>query len=114
MTGPVWEVARYTSAAPLLFGEFNNFVDGGVLANNPSESGLTRIEQYYRSGILKLPISLVVSVGSGLIPMKDLGSINAQDILFFGAKGWLDSTAHVRDRAINLKTLLLNAVSVNA
>jgi patatin-like phospholipase/acyl hydrolase len=33
----VWKVARCSSAAPLLFEEFEDHVDGGVLANNPCQ-----------------------------------------------------------------------------
>jgi predicted acylesterase/phospholipase RssA len=34
---PVWKVARMASAAPLFFEEFEDHVDGGVLANNPCQ-----------------------------------------------------------------------------
>ena len=47
-TEPVWKVARYTTAAPMFFTEFENYVDGGVLANNPSESGFSAIQNYFR------------------------------------------------------------------
>ena len=105
--GPVWKVARYTSAGPVMFGEADDYVDGGLLANNPSESGLTRIQDYYRSRGEKLPISLVVSVGSGKYPAKELGRV---DYLFFGSQGGFD-LAHVKDRAANLMSLLSYAVS---
>jgi len=78
-------VARYTSAAPVLFGEADEYVDGGLLANNPSDSGLTRIQSHYRSRGEKLPISLVVSVGAGKYPARALGSV---DFLFVGSQGW--------------------------
>ena len=105
-TEPVWKVARYTSAAPVLFGESDGFVDGGVLANNPSESGLTRIYNHYRSMGQKLPISLVVSVGCGKYPKKDLGSVD----MFSGAAAWLD-VRNVKDRTTNFMSLLTYAVS---
>jgi patatin-like phospholipase/acyl hydrolase len=44
----VWKVARYTSAAPAMFQELDNYVDGGVLANNPSSYGLTAIQTFHR------------------------------------------------------------------
>jgi len=43
-TEPVWKVARYTSAAPLLFTEKDNYVDGGMLANNPVMDAITQIQ----------------------------------------------------------------------
>ncbi len=72
---PIWKVARYTSAAPMFFSEFENYVDGGVLANNPSDAGLTRIQRYYRECSQKLPIACVVSLGSGMYPAVELGNI---------------------------------------
>lgn len=58
---PVWKVARYTSAAPVYFKEIDDYVDGGVLANNPSETGLTAIQNYHHSKGSRLPIALVVN-----------------------------------------------------
>ena len=42
----VWKVARYTSAAPVFFAECDNYVDGGVKANNPTHFALTEIQDY--------------------------------------------------------------------
>ena len=42
----IWKVARYTSAIPVYFKPLNNFVDGGVRANNPSNFALTKIQQF--------------------------------------------------------------------
>ena len=43
----VWKVGRYTSAAPIYFTECDNYVDGGLLANNPCSDALTKIQVYY-------------------------------------------------------------------
>ena len=107
---PVWKVARYTSAAPVFFKEFENYVDGGVLANNPCDYGLTAIQNYYRQQGIDLPISLVVSVGTGIYPSEELGRIDAQEFLFFG-KHWFNVTDTLRKRTFNLIQLLSNAVS---
>ena len=72
----VWKVARYTSAAPFYFTEQDNYIDGGVLANNPSEDCLTAIQQHYRKRGLKIPISLLVSIGSGRNPSKPLRPVD--------------------------------------
>ena len=109
---PVWDVARCTSAAPVLFGQHGDFVDGGILANNPCECGLTQIQNFYRKRGKKLPISLVVSVGSGKYPKQQLGNIDAQQFLFCGP--WFDlrgGSTGVRERTKNLFTMLTNAVS---
>lgn len=40
----IWKVARYTSAAPIIFTECDDFVDGGLLASNPCSCALTKIQ----------------------------------------------------------------------
>lgn len=72
----VWKVGRYTSAAPFYFTEFENYIDGGMLANNPSEAALTVIQDHYHDKGEKIPISLLVSVGSGVNPGSPLGEID--------------------------------------
>ena len=63
---PIWTAARATSAAPAFFKQFGNYVDGGLKANNPSMSALTRIHQYYSDrGKKNYKISCVVSLGCG-------------------------------------------------
>ena len=56
----VWKVARYTTAAPMFFKECDDYVDGGVLANNPSETGLTAVQEHFHSRGLPLTIAIVV------------------------------------------------------
>ena len=108
-TQPVWKVARYTSAGPMFFKEFENYVDGGVLANNPCNQGLSKIQKFHHDLHKKLPIALVVSVGTGIYPPDTLGTVDAQDFLFFG-RHWLDFTEHIKARAGNLISLLSNAL----
>lgn len=100
----VWKVARSTCAGPMLFSEFNNYVDGGVLCNNPTEHGVTTIQNYHWEKDEKLPISLVVSVGSGMYPEEKLGNLDVQDIS-------LANLSHLKHRVINLVDLFMNAVS---
>lgn len=100
----MWKVARYTCAAPVLFGEADKYVDGGILANNPSDSGLSRIQSFYRSRGEKLPLSLVVSVGTGKYPFQELGNV---DFLFVGSHGWSSLAG-----TSNLMALLSYAVSL--
>ena len=101
----VWKVARYTSAAPIFFEELDNYVDGGVLANNPASAGLTFIQEMYSKKKTKIPISILVSLGSGIMPTDELDKENSRDFIFFG---------HIKkmyDKASGLITLLGNAVS---
>lgn len=108
-TDPVWKVARYTSAAPMFLRECDNYVDGGMICNNPTDCGLTVIQNYYRKQEVKPPISLVVSVGSGLFPAEKIGKVDAQAFLYFG-KQWLHISKLMK-RTQNLLTLFSQAVS---
>ena len=100
----VWKVARSTCAGPMLFSEFNNYVDGGVLCNNPTERGVTTIQNYHWERGEKLPISLIVSVGSGVYPEEKLGNVDAQDLS-------LSKMGSLMDRLTNLLDLFKDAVS---
>ena len=104
----MWKVARYTSAAPMYFTEFENYVDGGVLANNPCEVGLTAIQNYSRMRGVPRPITLLVSVGSGLCPGRQLGSTNVQEYFMLG-RHWLNPDGF-KERIKNLILLVGNAV----
>lgn len=110
-TEPICKVARYTSAAPMFFNEMDDYVDGGMLANNPCDIGLTNIQNHYRERGQKLPISLVVSIGSGRQPEEELGSTDARDFLFFGTHWFNFKGESLIDKTQNLTTLLSNAVS---
>lgn len=105
-------MARYTSGGPIYFSALDDYVDGGVLANNPSASGLTKIQDYYSHKKQRLPISIVVSVGGGKLPENELGSVDAHEFLYLG-KHWLDFKEHISGRAKNLTMLLGNAVSID-
>ena len=74
-------MARYTSAAPFYFTEFENYIDGGMLANNPSEAAMTVIQDFYHKKGEKIPISTVVSVGTGINPGTPLGKIDIRSNL---------------------------------
>ena len=106
----VWKVARYTSAGPVYFNEKDNYVDGGILAQNPSSVGLTAIQKYHHDRGMKLPISLVVSIGSGQFPDEDMGNVDATEYLHVG-KHWFKIVSELGDRIQSLTTLLSNAVS---
>lgn len=72
----IWKVARYTSAAPMYFTESDNYVDGGVMANNPCINGLNKIQAFHKERGIHLPISCMVSLGSGISPSQELGSVD--------------------------------------
>lgn len=78
----LWKAARATGAAPSYFRAFGRFLDGGLIANNPTLDAMTEIHEYNlaleatdRSSEV-VPLSLVVSVGTGLIPMSPLQNVD--------------------------------------
>ena len=105
----MWKVLRCTSAAPLIFEEFENYVDGGVLANNPSACALTVIQELHSKKKRKLPISMMVSIGGGVLPADKLGRTDAGDMLLFSVN-WLKGEEKLLSRVNNMKSLLANAV----
>ncbi|KAK6645499.1 hypothetical protein RUM43_001776 [Polyplax serrata] len=72
----LWQTARATGAAPTYFRSFGRFLDGGLISNNPTLDALTEIEEH--NAALKAigkedevyPVSLVVSLGTGVIPVR--------------------------------------------
>ncbi len=99
-------MARYSSAAPIFFKELDNYVDGGILANNPSAAALTLIQRMYSSKDIKIPISIMVSLGSGIMPAHELDKEDSKDFVLFG------QIRKMYDKASSLITLLGNAVSL--
>lgn len=72
----MWKVARYTSAAPLYFSSKDGYLDGGLLADNPTEDALTAIQSFYHKRQMQIPISLIVSLGSGVTVPKEHKAVN--------------------------------------
>lgn len=78
----LWRAARATGAAPSYFRAFGRFLDGGLIANNPTLDAMTEIHEYNMAltsvGREKevVPVSVVVSLGTGLIPVTELKEID--------------------------------------
>ncbi|KAK9880834.1 hypothetical protein WA026_013160 [Henosepilachna vigintioctopunctata] len=99
----IWEVGRATGAAPTYFRAHGRYLDGGLIANNPTLDALTEIHEHCVA--LKAvgreeeaaPVSLVVSIGTGHIPVSDVKNLdlyrpesildNAKLVLGFSALG---------------------------
>ncbi|XP_030372689.1 85/88 kDa calcium-independent phospholipase A2 isoform X2 [Scaptodrosophila lebanonensis] len=78
----VWRAARATGAAPSYFRAFGRFLDGGLIANNPTLDAMTEIHEY-NSALRSvgresevIPVSVVVSLGTGHIPVTELKDID--------------------------------------
>jgi hypothetical protein len=85
----------------MYFTESDNYVDGGVLANNPCMDGLNTIQSFYRERGINFPITCVVSLGSGISPSQELGSVDFLRLKFAG----------MFRRAQSLISMLSSAVS---
>ncbi|KAL1451791.1 hypothetical protein WDU94_006137 [Cyamophila willieti] len=78
----IWKAARASGAAPSYFRMFGRFIDGGLMSNNPTLDALTEIHEYNLA--LKAtgqesevrPVSVVVSIGTGSIPVTDMKGVD--------------------------------------
>ncbi|CAD5234308.1 unnamed protein product [Bursaphelenchus xylophilus] len=79
----VWKAARCSSAAPTYFASFDNtYLDGGLMANNPSLDLLNEVHIYNISKQLNEqdpdPISLLLSLGTGKCKSKPMSAIDLE------------------------------------
>ena len=78
----VWEAARSSGAAPTYFKQYGQFVDGGLIANNPTLDILTEIQEYNFALQHRDPtaepqkVGLVVSLGTGETPEEEVDSVD--------------------------------------
>jgi patatin-like phospholipase/acyl hydrolase len=69
----VIDVALASSAVPVYFPSYNNFIDGGVIANNPSTAAISfAIDN--RAGSQRLTDVALFSFGTGYNPHKIVGN----------------------------------------
>ena len=50
----MWQAARSSGAAPTYFRPIGRFLDGGLLANNPTLDAMTEIHEYNQDMIRKV------------------------------------------------------------
>ncbi|KAM9493755.1 85/88 kDa calcium-independent phospholipase A2 isoform 2-T2 [Clarias gariepinus] len=78
----VWRAARSSGAAPTYFRPMGRFLDGGLLANNPTLDAMTEIHQYNKSlkaegrGDEVHRLGVVVSLGTGKPPQVPVNSVD--------------------------------------
>lgn len=73
---PCWKLAVKTSSAPSYFPPFEGYVDGGVVANNPSMIAVGRLVSEYSLDILQDIVLLSLGNGNfkdGVNPAKNWG-----------------------------------------
>ena len=76
----VWEAARASSAAPTYFPPFGKFIDGGILANNPTVDCIGEVIDDLLAEGKEPRLGLVVSVGTCSSPRSKIGDINIHSI----------------------------------
>jgi len=78
----VWQAARSSGAAPTYFQQAGRFIDGGLVANNPTLDIITEIHERNQAlrGVGKAgeteQIGLVVSLGVGDPPTEKVDSVD--------------------------------------
>ena len=105
LLGLVRNVARYTMASPMFFTEMDDYFDGGMFCNNPTEHGYTAIQKSWSD----IKIAMVVSIGSGQSPTTKMRMADTPEALFFG-KHWVRPGKQSK-RAQEFSSSLSNAVS---
>nr|XP_033480570.1 85/88 kDa calcium-independent phospholipase A2 isoform X3 [Epinephelus lanceolatus] len=78
----VWRAARSSGAAPTYFRPMGRFLDGGLLANNPTLDAMSEIHQYNKAlkveghGNEVKKLGIVVSLGTGKPPQVVVSSVD--------------------------------------
>ncbi|XP_054459947.1 85/88 kDa calcium-independent phospholipase A2 isoform X2 [Anoplopoma fimbria] len=78
----VWRAARSSGAAPTYFRPMGRFLDGGLLANNPTLDAMSEIHQYNKAlraeghGNQIKKLGIVVSLGTGKPPQVVVNSVD--------------------------------------
>ncbi|XP_036401168.1 85/88 kDa calcium-independent phospholipase A2 isoform X1 [Megalops cyprinoides] len=78
----VWRAARSSGAAPTYFRPMGRFLDGGLLANNPTLDAMTEIHHFNKAlraqgrGGEVQPLGVVVSLGTGKPPQVQVNSVD--------------------------------------
>lgn len=89
----VWDAAMRTSAAPTYFPVYRGYVDGGIVANNPSMIAVTKAMAHHPN--VNLRNCIVLSLGAGSYPRHDRifspaynsnVELNTHDNVFNGTK----------------------------
>ncbi|KAJ8263919.1 hypothetical protein GJAV_G00143080 [Gymnothorax javanicus] len=109
----VWYAARATSAAPIYFRSMDHFLDGGLLANNPTLDSMAEIHRYNKAlhsqgrGSEAQRLGVVVSLGTGKIPQSKVPSVD-----IFRPKGFWQ-TLEMIQRVDDMLTVLLNTLTMS-
>lgn len=108
----VLKVASYVTATPRLFIECDNYVDASVVANNPSDYALTFLQHHSFLRQEQFPISLIVSIGTGVYTPDKLRGIDPPSPLTGIHKRPKESLQRIRNMSILMRNSLLQSDEV--
>ena len=80
----VWKAARATSSMPIFFHpQDNKYLDGGLIANNPTTDAIIDMFEYAEKDLKRKPqLKMVLSLGCGLDKPKPVEDINFEHSKF--------------------------------
>ena len=103
----IWEAARMSSAAPTYLMSYDGFIDGGLMANNPTLDALVEMnKESMKNNGYPLKLSCALSVGSGQGIQTDIHNIDVSGHSF-GFKGLFEKVNGYK----NLLALVLSQVT---
>ena len=106
----VWEAVRMTSAAPAYFQPFEGkFIDGGLMANNPTLDGMAEIINQGKREGKPVKLGCVLSLGTGIPPVKHVDKV-AITIPTLSFSSLLDTSRNIT-AVKNLASIVLEEVS---
>ncbi|KAK0396979.1 hypothetical protein QR680_001929 [Steinernema hermaphroditum] len=79
----VWKALRRSSAAPTYFSSSDNYIDGGIISNNPTLDLLSEVQLWnetnrYLAQKRNVEIGCVLSIGTGAIPTIPLDPMHLE------------------------------------
>ena len=103
----IWEAARISSAAPTYLMSYDNFIDGGMMANNPTVDAIVEMnDQSMKENNQPLKLSCVLSLGSGQTKPIDIKNIDVCG-RSYGITGFAEKV----DGYKNLMTIIISQVT---
>lgn len=107
----VWEAVRASASAPTYFPAFEDkFLDGGLMANNPTLDVMTEVIKVSQSAGQPPQIGLVVSLGTGVAAGEHVDDINIPHVDWWS----LSELTEAAQGALNFLKLILSEVTASS
>ncbi|XP_054159621.1 85/88 kDa calcium-independent phospholipase A2-like [Oppia nitens] len=108
-----WRACRASGAAPTYFRSSGPFLDGGLMANNPTLDALSE-HQLYQNALKAVgrqnetqTLDLVLSLGTGRPPIVPMEPVDLVKLWSYSLKEWYKNTAYLKQ----MFTLMINQVT---